>query len=326
MTSVLLTHPSGLRHAMGASHPERPERLLAIERELRTQGLWERLGHIEARAATHAELARVHSATHIDHLFTLAPDEGLVMLDPDTIMNPFTLTAALHAAGAVAQAVDLVLAGKVHNAFCAVRPPGHHAEHARGMGFCFFNNVAVGAAQALAAGLARVAVLDFDVHHGNGTEDIFADDPRVLTCSSFEHPQYPGRFAANLPGRRINTPLPPGSGSAAFRAAITAHWLPEIERFGPEMIFVSAGFDAHRDDPLGGLDLVDDDYVWITEQITVLAARHCAGRIVSTLEGGYDLGAIGRCATLHIAGLMKHRQPPLASARDRDPLPPAAGR
>lgn len=314
MTSALLTHPSGLRHEMGAGHPERPERLPAIVHRLRTQGLWERLRHVEARAATRAELARVHSATHIDTIFARAPEAGFVMLDPDTIMNPCTLTAALHAAGAVAQAVDLVLAGKVCNAFCAVRPPGHHAERARAMGFCFFNNVAVGAAQALAAGLARVAVLDFDLHHGNGTEDIFADDPRVLLCSSFEHPQYPGRFGANLPGRRINTPLSAGSGSAAFRAAVTAHWLPEIERFRPEMIFVSAGFDAHRDDPLGGLELVDDDYVWITEQITALAAHHSAGRVVSTLEGGYDLDAVGRCATLHIAGLMQQRQPSAPAA------------
>ncbi len=305
--TAFLSHPLCLRHEMSAGHPECPQRLLAIDRELRARGLFERLQHIEARQASCTELKRVHTKAHIEEIFARAPAAGLVMLDPDTMMNPFTLPAALHAAGAVAQAVDLILTGKVRNAFCAVRPPGHHAERDTAMGFCFFNNIAVGAAHALAAGLTRVAVLDFDVHHGNGTEDIFATDPRVLFCSSFEHPQYPYRFGASVPGQRINTPLPSGSGSAAFRSAVTEHWLPEIGRFGPEMIFVSAGFDAHRDDPLGGLDLVDEDYTWVTREITALAARHCAGCIVSALEGGYDLGAVGRCAALHIEGLLESR-------------------
>jgi hypothetical protein len=211
---------------------------------------------------------------------------------------------AEHAAGALAAATGLVMAGSARNAFCAVRPPGHHAERDAAMGFCFFNNVAVGAAHALATGAERVAILDFDVHHGNGTEDIFADEPRVLFCSSFQHPYYPGVWRKSVPGRRVNTPLAAGAGSAEFRAAVTERWLPEIERFDPAMIFVSAGFDAHRDDPLAGLRLDDEDYAWVTRQITDLAARHCDGRVVSTLEGGYDLGAVGRCAALHVKGLM----------------------
>jgi acetoin utilization deacetylase AcuC-like enzyme len=289
---------------MNPGHPECPQRLHAIGEALHVQGLHDFLQHHEAPAATHAEIARVHGAGLIEEIHALAPDEGLVMLDPDTLMNPATLTAALHAAGALVRATDLVMNGRARNAFCAVRPPGHHAERDTAMGFCFFNNVAVGAAHALAAGLARVAILDFDVHHGNGTEDIFADEPRVLFCSSYEHPQYPYKALPSRPGRRVNTPLATGSGSAEFRAAVTHQWLPEIERFRPELIFVSAGFDAHRADPLGGLRLEDADYAWITGEITALAARHCEGRIVSTLEGGYDLAALARCAALHVRGLL----------------------
>jgi acetoin utilization deacetylase AcuC-like enzyme len=305
MPTALVSHPSSLLHEMGAGHPECPERLRAIETQLKAEGLFERLLRFEAPTATREQLERVHRTGHIDAIFARAPKSGYSMIDGDTIMNPATLEAALHAAGALVLATDLVISGKARNAFCAVRPPGHHAEHDAAMGFCFFNNVAVGAAHALSTGLTRVAILDFDVHHGNGTEDIFADDPRVMFCSSFQHPLYPGRARPSVPGRRVNTPLPAGAGSEEFRAAVTQRWLPEIEQFRPEMLFVSAGFDAHRDDPLASLCLEDDDYSWITQQITDLAGRHCNGRIVSTLEGGYDLGAVGRCAALHLRGLME---------------------
>lgn len=305
MSTAWISHPACLQHEMSPGHPESPERLRAIEHELHVQGLFDFLQQHEAPLATREQLERVHSRAHIEELFARAPAEGLVMLDPDTLMNPATLEAALRAAGAAVLATELVMSGGARNAFCAVRPPGHHAEHDAAMGFCFFNNVAVGAAHALDAGLARVAVLDFDVHHGNGTEDIFADEPRVLLCSSFQHPYYPGKAGRSVPGRRVNTPLAAGSGSEAFRSAVTGQWLPEIERFAPQMLFVSAGFDAHRDDPLASLRLGDDDYAWITREITALAARHCAGRVVSTLEGGYDLGVLARCVTLHIRGLME---------------------
>ncbi len=225
-------------------------------------------------------------------------------IDPDTWMGPATLAAALRAAGAVIRATDLVLGGTARNAFCNVRPPGHHAERAAAMGFCFFNNVAAGVARALAAGVERVAVVDFDAHHGNGTEDIFAAEPRVMVCSSFQHPFYPYTARATIPGRLINTPLPAGAGSEAFRAAVTEAWLPELERFRPEMIFVSAGFDAHADDPLTDLRFQDADYDWVTARIAELAERSAHGRIVSALEGGYDLPALGRCAALHVRRLM----------------------
>jgi acetoin utilization deacetylase AcuC-like enzyme len=304
MPTAFLSHPTCLQHEMGRGHPECPERLRAIDDQLRTRGLFDRLQHHQAPAATREQLARAHSAAHIDEVLARAPASGYAILDPDTIMNGATLEAALHAAGALVLATDLVIAGQASNAFCAVRPPGHHAERDRAMGFCFFNNVAVGAAHALAAGVARVAILDFDVHHGNGTEDIFAAEPRVMLCSSFQQPLYPGKAGASVPGHLVNTPLPPGAGSEEFRAAVSTRWLPELERFRPEMIFVSAGFDAHAADPLAGLRLQDADYVWVTRQITDAADRHCAGRVVSTLEGGYDLGAVGRCAALHVEGLM----------------------
>jgi acetoin utilization deacetylase AcuC-like enzyme len=219
-------------------------------------------------------------------------------------MNPHSLTAARHAAGAVVLATDLVISGECRTAFCAVRPPGHHAERNRAMGFCLFNNVAVGAAHALSQGVARVAIVDFDVHHGNGTEDIFSDDPRVLMVSTFQHPLYPYSGLDNPAPNMVNVPLSAGTGSTGFRDAVTEHWLPALERHRPEVIFVSAGFDAHREDPLAGLKLVEDDYAWVTRQLVAIAARHAKGRIVSTLEGGYGLSALGRSATEHIRELV----------------------
>jgi len=219
-------------------------------------------------------------------------------------MNPFSYPAALRAAGAVVMGVDLVLAGEVENAFCNIRPPGHHAERSKAMGFCIFNNVAVGAAHALAVrGLDRVAIVDFDVHHGNGTEDIFAADPRVILCSTFQHPFYPYSGAESTSANLVNVPLKAGSGGVEFRAAVTEHWMPALEKFKPELVMISAGFDAHREDDMSSLALLEADYAWVTARIKEMASRHANRRIVSVLEGGYELHALGRSATAHIKEL-----------------------
>jgi acetoin utilization deacetylase AcuC-like enzyme len=305
MPVAFISHPSCRLHQMGAGHPEQPARLDAIEEMLHARQLHDFLVHHEAPRATVEQLARVHPRGYVEQLGSLSPAEGLARLDPDTAMCPDTFEAALRAAGANVLATDLVLGGDVRRAFCSVRPPGHHAERAQAMGFCFFNNVAVGAAHALGAhGLERVAILDFDVHLGNGTEDIFRHDPRVLICSSFQYPLYPGQNPGSVPGRIVNCPLPPGAGSAEFRAAVTTHWLPALEQFAPQLLFVSAGFDAHAADDLAELRLSTADYAWITDQACAVAARHCAGRIVSTLEGGYDLPALAASAAAHIDRLM----------------------
>jgi acetoin utilization deacetylase AcuC-like enzyme len=280
-------------------------RIGAIEDRLIAAGLFDLLRHRAAPEITPQQLSRIHSAAYLDHLESLSPGEGYARLDPDTVMSPSTLTAARHAAGAPVLAVDLLMADAADNAFCCVRPPGHHAERSQAMGFCLFNNVAAGAAHALDGhGLSRVAILDFDVHHGNGTEDIFIDDDRVLFCSAFQHPYFP--FTPLLPNteRRISVPLAAGQGAAEFRAAVTELWLPALERFRPEMVFVSAGFDAHRDDDMADLNLLDADYRWVSEQIVGAADQYAGGRIVSTLEGGYELNSLARCVELHLRVLM----------------------
>ncbi|MBN1379909.1 MAG: histone deacetylase family protein [Gammaproteobacteria bacterium] len=308
MSTLYISHPDCIYHEVPLGHPESSARLQVIEAELKQQGMWDRVQHLVAPEATRDQLERVHSAHHIDRIFKAAPKSGLTPLDPDTSMGPHSLSAALHAAGALVIAVDKVIAGEVNNAFCAVRPPGHHAEHDRVMGFCLFNNVAVAAAHALAVhGLERVAILDFDVHHGNGTQDIFLDEPRVLFCSTHQHPFYPFTGMPVENKNIINVPLPAGSGGAVFRDAIEQIWLPAIEAFAPQMLFVSAGFDAHRDDPLAQLALDDADFEWVTETIVTLADRYCQGRIVSTLEGGYDEAALARCVRSHIAILANTR-------------------
>ena len=286
---------------MGAHHPECPARIHAIEDQLIASGLFGYLQHHEAPEATREQLLRVHDASYIDSIAAAAPKQGRVELDGDTSMNPFTYPAALRAAGAVVMATDLVMTDKVENAFCNIRPPGHHAERARPMGFCIFNNVAVGAAHALAAhGLNRVAIADFDVHHGNGTEEIFHDDPRVMLCSTFQHPFYPYVGADSGNEHIINVPLTAGAGSSEFREAVTSQWLPAMERFKPELLLISAGFDAHWEDDMSMLKLLDADYGWVTEQLKGIAERYCHKRIVSTLEGGYELHALGRSALAHI--------------------------
>lgn len=301
MPTAYITHPDCLKHNMGSFHPECPQRLIAIENELKTAGLLEQLQRYDAPLATTDQLARVHTADYIDSIRQASPAAGIVALDADTAMNPFSLSAALHAAGAVILAADLVLAGTVNNAFCAVRPPGHHAESDRAMGFCLFNNIAVGVAHAIAHHhLQRLAILDFDVHHGNGSEEIFRDNPHVMLCSTFQHPFYPYSGASSATERMINVPLPRGSNGGVFRQAVTDHWLPALDRFKPEMIFVSAGFDAHEDDDMAQLNLEDGDYVWITRQIKAIAAKYSQGRIVSALEGGYELKSLARCVAAHV--------------------------
>ena len=303
--TAYISHPGCLLHEMDPEHPECPARLHAIDDRLKAAGIMDYLRHYDAPRAEVAHLARAHTMRHVQEIIAVAPGSGLVRVDPDTSMNPHSLEAALRAAGALVLATDLVIEGRHRNAFCNVRPPGHHAERDRAMGFCLFNNVAVGVAHALDEHeLRRVAIVDFDVHHGNGTEDIFRDDPRVLICQTFQHPLYPYTGADSIPGHVINCPLPGGSGSREFRAAVSGAWLPELERFQPEMIFISAGFDAHREDPLAHLNLVEDDYAWVTREVMSVAARHASGRVVSTLEGGYALSALGRSATAHIRALL----------------------
>ena len=301
MTTAYISHPDCLRHDMGSWHPESPARLLAIEQALAVSGLRDHLLRFAAPPATYAQLERVHDPDYVQKIAAAAPQTGLRHLDADTAMNAHTLTAALRAAGAAALAADLVMAGEVSNAFCAVRPPGHHAEHNRAMGFCLFNNVAIGVACALEhRQLSRVAIVDFDVHHGNGTEDIFRDDQRVLMLSTFQHPFYPGSGVAGRSDRMVNIPLRAGSGGAELRAVVERYWQPAIERFMPEMLFVSAGFDAHRDDEMAGLQWTDGDYQWVTQWIKAAADKFAQGRIVSLLEGGYELQMLARNVVNHV--------------------------
>jgi len=304
MHTAYITHSSCLKHDMGADHPESPARIHAIEDQLIASNLLDFLRHYEAPKASKTELARVHAIEYIEWVFSQSPHSGRIDLDGDTAMNPHSLNAALHAVGAVIKGVDLVMADKVQNAFCNIRPPGHHAGRASASGFCIFNNVAVAAAHALEHhGLQRVAIADFDVHHGNGTEEIFHDDPRVMLCSTFRHPYYPYCGADSGNDHIINVPLAAGSSGKEFRHAVTEHWLPALERFQPQFLLISAGFDAHWEDDMGGLALKEADYFWVTETLREVARKHANKRIVSTLEGGYALHALGRSAMTHIKSL-----------------------
>jgi acetoin utilization deacetylase AcuC-like enzyme len=305
LQTAYIAHRECLRHDPGEDHPECARRITAIEDRLIATGVFDLLRHFEAPLITHEQLLRVHSPGHLEMLQALAPRQGYQSLDPDTIMGPETLRAAHRAAGATVLAVDLLMSGRADNAFCCVRPPGHHAGRSQAMGFCLFNNIAAGAAHALEAhGLSRVAILDFDVHHGNGTEDIFLDDERLLFCSTFQHPFYPFTPLLENTTNRISVPLDATATGREFRAAVTDLWLPAVERFRPEMIFVSAGFDAHRDDDMSNVSLEDADFRWVSEQIVALAARSAAGRVVSTLEGGYEYHSLARCVELHLRVLM----------------------
>jgi acetoin utilization deacetylase AcuC-like enzyme len=301
MTTLFIHHPDCRGHDMGPGHPESPQRLDAVSDALIAAGVMTLLEEREAPLVDRECLLRVHDADYLDELEARVPPWGRVQLDPDTAMNAGSLAAAQRAAGAAVLATDLVASGRADNAFCNVRPPGHHALPGRAMGFCFFNSVAVAAAHALAVhGLARVAVVDFDVHHGNGTEAMFAHDPRVMMVSSFQHPFYPHSGVEGRSDTMVNVPLPAGSSGARFREVVEREWLPALARFRPEMLFVSAGFDAHRDDDMASLALVEDDYAWVTRRIMEVAYTHAAGRVVSVLEGGYELDALGRSAVSHV--------------------------
>ena len=301
MATAFITHPDCLKHDMGAGHPEQPARLTAIEDQLIASGVATHLQRYDAPLATDEQLARVHPIEYVRAIREAAPASGTVHLDPDTAMNPHSLNASLRGAGAAVLAVDLIIDNKIQNAFCSVRPPGHHAERNRAMGFCLFNNVAVGALHALSAhGIKRVAIIDFDVHHGNGTEDIFENDPHVLMASTFQHPFYPYSGTENPASNMVNVPLPAGAGSTDFRQAVTTRWLPALEDFRPQLLIFSAGFDAHIEDDMAMLQLRDADYGWVTEQMKAVADRHAEGRIVSMLEGGYALSALGRSVVQHV--------------------------
>ena len=305
MRTAYITHPDCRSHDTGPGHPESAGRLYAIEDRFVASGLGSVIRHVDASLAADEHLLRVHPQSYLDAIRGAIPDSGYARLDPDTVVSPGSLTAALRAAGAVVDAVDLVMSGDVASAFCGVRPPGHHAESARAMGFCLFNNIAVGAAHAIAAhGLKKVAIVDFDVHHGNGTEEIFADESRVLFCSTFQHPFYPFTELRENTANRISVPLEAGAGSRQFRAAVSEHWLPALTAFEPEMVFVSAGFDAHVDDDMSQVSLTDADYQWVTEKIVEVANASAAGRIVSVLEGGYELRSLARCVDAHVRVLM----------------------
>ena len=304
MATAFITHAACMKHEMGESHPERPGRLSAIHDQLITSGIAGLLDHHEAPLAKMTELTRVHPPEYVEAIRMAAPRNGIVHLDPDTAMCPHTWDATLRAAGATVLATDLVIGGRAQNAFCAVRPPGHHATRHRSMGFCIFNNIAVAAKHALEHhGLARVAIVDFDVHHGNGTEDIFSHDERVLMVGTFQHPFYPYSGTENPAPNMANVPLPAGTGSQGFREAVETVWLPALERFRPEMIFISAGFDAHVEDDMAMLRFTESDYGWVTTQLKAIADRYAQGRIVSVLEGGYALSALGRSAVMHLRAL-----------------------
>ena len=301
MRTALVTHAECLRHDMGAHHPEQPARLSAIEDQFIASGIAEHLARHDAPLATDEQLERVHPRDYVRAIRDMAPEQGTVHLDPDTAMNRYTLQAALRAAGAGVLATDLVLKGEANAAFCPVRPPGHHACRARAMGFCIFNNVAVAARHAVKAhGLERVAIIDFDVHHGNGTEDIFSDDEHVLMASIFQHPFYPYSGTEDPAPNMHNVPLAAGSGGKELRRAVSEVWLPALAEFEPQLVFFSAGFDAHVEDDMAMLRFVDSDYRWVTEQVADIARRHSKGRMVSLLEGGYALNALGRSAVQHV--------------------------
>ncbi|MSP81358.1 MAG: histone deacetylase family protein [Alphaproteobacteria bacterium] len=306
MTTLLFTHAACLDHDPGLRHPERPARLAAVLRAL-DDPAFRALDRREAPRATMEQLGRVHRPDYVDQVLASTPPQGCLHLDPDTAISPGSDQAALRAAGAVCAAVDAVVAGEGANAFCAVRPPGHHAERGAAMGFCLFNNVAVGAVHAQAAhAIRRVAVVDFDVHHGNGTQHMFEHNVDLLYASTHQYPYYPGTGAAEETGigNIVNVPLRAHSGSREFRTAFQRTILPALDGFAPDLLMISAGFDAHVADPLANLALDEADFTWVTTELMAVARRHSGGRIVSTLEGGYDLGALASSAAAHVAALL----------------------
>lgn len=309
MTTLFLFHPAALAHATPLGHPERADRIRAIERALEAER-FQSLAREPAPVAELPVLTLVHPERYVAAIEEASPTSGLVYVDSDTVLSPGTYEAALRAAGGAVQAVDEVMDGRVTNAFCAMRPPGHHAERAQAMGFCFFNNAALAARRAQTRhGAERVAIVDWDVHHGNGTQDIFWNDPSVLYCSTHEMPLFPGTGAASERGEHgtiVNVPLAAGDGGETFREAFESVILPRVAGFAPDLVVISAGFDAHWRDPLGNLNLTEADFVWATERLMEIASRHAGGRLVSLLEGGYDLEGLSRSAAAHVGALMGH--------------------
>jgi acetoin utilization deacetylase AcuC-like enzyme len=303
---LLYLHDSALLHDTGPGHPERPARYRAVVEALdQLDAPW--LLRQEAPEASIEQVKRVHDVAYVDALLEALPDQGLVQIDADTIGSPGSREAALRAAGAAASAVDAILSGRAKRAFSAMRPPGHHAESNRAMGFCLFNSVAVGAAQARTVhGVGRIAIVDFDVHHGNGTQEIFWSDPQTLYVSTHQSPLYPGTGADNERGARdniLNIPLRSGTDGTFFRKVVADRVIPVLDRFAPELLLISAGFDAHEADPLASLRLTEEDFAWVTKQLVAVADRHAQGRVVSVLEGGYDVDALGRSVKAHVCAL-----------------------
>lgn len=303
MTIAIISHPDCALHDI-EGHPERPARVKSVEKALETYPFRHPVQFYLSKKATLAQLRLAHDDTYLQWITAMAPKQGFLAIDADTIMDAHTLNAALYAAGAVPLAVDLIFSGQAKAVFCNIRPPGHHAERGKAMGFCFFNNVAIGASYALQRyGLKRVAIIDFDVHHGNGTQAIFQDNPQVLYCSSFQHPFYPG-YEPKLDNAHIlSVPLPAGTGSAVYRQAVTAAWFGKLADFHPDLILFSAGFDAHEHDPLANFMLTKSDYVWLTQEVVKIAKQSCEGRVISVLEGGYDLPSLAACVPAHVDAL-----------------------
>jgi acetoin utilization deacetylase AcuC-like enzyme len=307
MRTLLLNHPDCLLHDMGQGHPERPDRLRVVDKAL-SGPAFAALKREQAPSADIAVIERLHPSRYVEAIRDAIPRQGLIWLDPDTAICPKSYDAALRATGATVYAMDQVMTGAAKNAFCAVRPPGHHAEPSRAMGFCLFNNIAIAALHARAAhGAERVAVVDFDVHHGNGTQDAFWSDRDLFYGSTHQMPLFPGTGALSETGAGniFNAPLSPLDGSARFREAFLGRILPALHNFGPDVLLISAGFDAHRDDPLAQIELTEEDFAWVTEKLMEMAEKHAGGRVVSTLEGGYNLEALGRSTVAHVQVLMQ---------------------
>ncbi|MDG1445656.1 MAG: histone deacetylase family protein [Methylophilaceae bacterium] len=304
MKTAFISHPDTLLHVMDGNHPESPARISAIKQAVMASALQNQLLYADAPMADKTALLRVHRAEYVDYIFDIAPKAGLVRLDVDTAMGPMSLAATLHATGAVIHATDLVMKGSVDNAFCCIRPPGHHAGRANSAGFCIFNHVAAGVAYALEQyPLTRAAIIDFDVHHGDGTEDIIKDNPNVLFCSTFQHPFYPYKGTESTSNHLLNIPLAAKSDGATFRHLFETIYKPALDDFKPEIIFISAGFDAHINDPLADLALTKDDYIWMTAFIKKIAKKYANNRIISSLEGGYHLPSLAEGALAHIQTL-----------------------